>query len=234
MAALVIYSEDDSIQTYRIENDLTTIGRHPESDIVLDSASASGRHASIKKSGSNCFVNDLGSSNGTRVNGADVEEALLRNGDRVSFGDVQCLYYTGEPPSSAELKKAVAPATAVPVPANNAPLPAPTVMAAEKPSELPRASARPALSPVRRAYSRNAPSDYPDDAGGGCMNAAIVIGLFIVAFIVGLSLRHSREMNGNFINDFMAKLTEKVPTVKFERKEDEKKGEAKDSDGEMK
>jgi hypothetical protein len=75
---------------------------------------------------------------------------------------------------------------------------------------------------VRRAYSRVTPGEYPDTTGSGCMTAAIVIGLFACAFIVGLSLRHMKEMNGNFITDFMTKLTEKVPTIKVERKEDAK------------
>ncbi|MBL9180625.1 MAG: hypothetical protein JNN17_00670, partial [Verrucomicrobiaceae bacterium] len=98
------------------------------------------------------------------------------------------------------------------------PLPAPEKQFIEPPPPQ-QAVARAPLSPVRRAYSRNAPSEYPDPTGSGCMTAAIVIGLFVCAFIVGLSLRHMKEMNGNFITDFTSKLFEKVPTIKVERQE---------------
>jgi pSer/pThr/pTyr-binding forkhead associated (FHA) protein len=216
MAAVVLYMEDDSIKVQRLESETTSIGRHPESDVVLTCASSSGRHAAIKQVGSDFFVQDLGSSNGTRVNGAEVEEAKLKDGDRIGFGDVQAVFYAGEPPSQDQIK------TKAPVsePVKKVvALPVPEKQIIEPPSP-PKAVARAPLSPVRRAYSRSTPSEYPDTTGSGCMTAVIVIGLFICAFIVGLSLRHMKEMNGNFITDFVQKITDKVPTIKVERKED--------------
>jgi hypothetical protein len=219
MAALVLYSEDESSRICRLEDDSTSIGRHPQSHIVLTSGSASGRHAVIENVGGVFYVKDLGSSNGTRVNGAEVEEAKLKDGDRVSFGDEQAVFYAGEPPAQGELKAKPAVAAA---PVVVTALPVPQVLPAERAMDGPP-PARPKLSPVRRAYSKNnTPSDYPDDVGGGCMTAAIVVGIFVVAFLVGLGLRHSKEMNGNFITDFMSKLTEKVPTVEFKKKDEKK------------
>jgi hypothetical protein len=98
---------------------------------------------------------------------------------------------------------------------------------------------RPRLSPVRRAYAKNStPSDYPDDTGGGCMTAAIVIGMFVTAFVIGLSLRHHKEMNGNFLTDFVAKMTAKLPSIELKEKdkeeEEKKSGEAEKDGGESK
>ncbi len=217
MAAVVFYMEDDSTLVHQLEKETTTVGRHPQSDVVLTCASSSGRHAEIKESDGTYFVQDLGSSNGTRINGAEIEEAKLKDGDRIGFGDVQAIFYAGEPPRAADLKAAGKP----PAPVAKA-LPVPEVLPTEPPAS---GSSRPArsLSPVRRAYNRNASATgYPDTTGSGCMNAVIVVGLFFVAFIVGLMLRHSKEMNGNFINDFIEKLGEKVPTIKVERKVDDK------------
>lgn len=213
MAAVVFYMEDDSTLVHRLEKDSTSVGRHPQSDVVLTSASSSGRHAVIKKTDDGWYVQDLGSSNGTRVNGAEIEEALLKDGDRVGFGDVQAVFYAGEPPAMAEIKKA---APTVPKA-----LPVPDAPPSEKPAAAPQPAARARVSPVRRAYSRSSASSYPDTSTNGCMNAIVVIGIFLVAFLAGLYLRHHKEMNGDFISDFIEKLTDKVPKVKIERKADE-------------
>ena len=214
MASVVFYMEDGNTLVHKLENEVTTIGRHPESLVVLTCPSSSGRHAVIKQAEDGVYVHDLNSSNGTRVNGAEVEEAKLKDGDRIGFGDVQAIFYAGEPPSMDQIR-AKAPASE---PVRKAvSLPAPERQIIEPPP--PQKAVRAPMSPVRRAYSRSAPGEYPDTTGSGCMTAAIVIGLFVCAFIVGLSLRHMKEMNGNFITDFMGKLFEKVPTIKVERQE---------------
>jgi len=65
-----------------------TIGRSTECDLHLDSASISRHHARVEWDW-NCFVvADLGSRNGTRVNGAAISRAPLESGDVVAFGDV--------------------------------------------------------------------------------------------------------------------------------------------------
>jgi len=228
MAAVVFYMEDDSTKVQRLESETTSIGRHPENDVVLTCPSSSSRHAAIKKAGDDFYIQDLGSSNGTRVNGADVEEAKLKDGDRIGFGDVQAVFYAGEPPSLTQIKGLPAgpgqAKQAVPLPpplspSTGAPPPPPS----SPPTMPPQgAASRASLSPVRRAYSRPNVMEYPDTTGSGCMTAGIVVGLFFCAFLAGLSLRHHKEMNGNFISDFTNKVFQKVPTIKVERKEDSK------------
>lgn len=65
----------------------SVIGRHPQSDLVVAAQSVSRRHAQIEQSGGAVVLTDLGSSNGTFVNGERVQRRTLRNGDRVSFGE---------------------------------------------------------------------------------------------------------------------------------------------------
>jgi hypothetical protein len=64
-----------------------TVGRLPECDIALTDANVSRRHAEFRASGRNFVVADLGSTNGTKVNGTRIEgEQILRDGDTISFG----------------------------------------------------------------------------------------------------------------------------------------------------
>jgi predicted thioesterase len=63
-----------------------TIGRLPESTVVVNDANVSRRHAEIRRSGNEVVVVDLGSTNGTRVNGATVRERVLSDGDNIVVG----------------------------------------------------------------------------------------------------------------------------------------------------
>jgi hypothetical protein len=62
------------------------LGRLPECAVVLDDPNVSRRHAEIRRRGSDVYVVDLGSTNGTRVNGLRVKEQLLNDGDEIEVG----------------------------------------------------------------------------------------------------------------------------------------------------
>ena len=62
------------------------LGRLPESAVVLNDPNVSRRHAEIRRRGSDVVVVDLGSTNGTRVNGMRVKEQLLNDGDEIEVG----------------------------------------------------------------------------------------------------------------------------------------------------
>ena len=85
MATLVFYLDESTSMTHVLEPGTTTVGRHPDSIIVLDFASVSGHHAVIELQDDGCLVIDQQSSNGTRINGADIEEAMLQDGDEVEI-----------------------------------------------------------------------------------------------------------------------------------------------------
>jgi hypothetical protein len=68
----------------------TTIGRHENNSIVFDDPSISSHHAEITQINERMVVRDLGSTNGTTVNGTPVIEAFLSQGDTLRFGSIHC------------------------------------------------------------------------------------------------------------------------------------------------
>lgn len=65
------------------------VGRSPNADIVIGAGYVSARHARFSLMGTNLFVEDLGSTNGTAVNGQLIEAPTsLNNNDVVNVGDV--------------------------------------------------------------------------------------------------------------------------------------------------
>jgi len=92
LAALLIRSESGESIPHDLVEESYTIGRAPESSIRLEDVSVSGRHAEIVVVEQNCYLKDLGSTNGTVVNGQPVKETQLRAGDRIRFGKVEACY----------------------------------------------------------------------------------------------------------------------------------------------
>lgn len=64
------------------------IGRQPSSDLWLDDPTVSKHHADLRRTDEGWMLVDVGSSNGTRVNGWRIHDALLREGDLVELGAV--------------------------------------------------------------------------------------------------------------------------------------------------
>ncbi len=74
---------------FSLAESIITIGRHPESNLVLADPNVSRNHAEIRPQGDRFAVVDLGSTNGTKVNGVRVTTQLLDDGDEVSFGNTK-------------------------------------------------------------------------------------------------------------------------------------------------
>lgn len=72
----------------------TTIGRGSECDLVLDEPEMSRQHACIESTGSGIYLRDLGSVNGTYVNGIAVRDAVLKTGDQIAFDQNRFLLET--------------------------------------------------------------------------------------------------------------------------------------------
>jgi hypothetical protein len=68
------------------------IGRLPECGVVLQDSNVSRRHAEVRRNGDAVVVTDLGSTNGTRVNGNTVREHFLVSGDEVSVGSTRLVF----------------------------------------------------------------------------------------------------------------------------------------------
>jgi pSer/pThr/pTyr-binding forkhead associated (FHA) protein len=92
MPKLTIRSESGEATSHDLVEDTYTIGRAPENSIRLEDNSVSGRHAELAVVAENCWLKDLGSTNGTLINGQPVTEAQLRAGDRIRFGKVDASF----------------------------------------------------------------------------------------------------------------------------------------------
>ena len=92
MPMLVGVSSDYKGEKFELEADDISIGRTDENAITLNNASISGAHCALKKEGASYLLKDLGSTNGTRVNGQPVTEVLLQNRDVVHFGALEFIY----------------------------------------------------------------------------------------------------------------------------------------------
>ena len=94
-ALLVVKRGANAGSTFLIDKDVTTAGRHPESDIFLDDVTVSRRHAEVRRTGGTFSVRDLGSLNGTYVNRERVEEANLASGDELQIGKFKLVFFAG-------------------------------------------------------------------------------------------------------------------------------------------
>jgi FHA domain/zinc-ribbon domain len=94
-ALLVVRRGPNAGSRFLLDNDLTTVGRHPESDIFLDDVTVSRRHAEFYRQGSRFTVRDVGSLNGTYVNRERIEETDLSGGDEVQVGKFRLMFLLG-------------------------------------------------------------------------------------------------------------------------------------------
>lgn len=151
MPNLLISLADGTQVPVDLLNEETFIGRLPENDIAIDDESLSGRHARFVLKDGTCELHDLQSTNGTFVNGTQIEGALLSHGDQVQFGSLLAEFQSFETAADS---------------AN----PAPGVQSADEPAQLvggnepaaapgPMQSRRPAnfatISPLKRAPANN-------------------------------------------------------------------------------
>ena len=90
---LVVRSGATAGQRISLELPLTRLGRHPQSDVSLDDITVSRRHAEIERLAEGGYeIRDVGSLNGTYVNGERVEKGPLRNGDEVQIGKFRMVF----------------------------------------------------------------------------------------------------------------------------------------------
>jgi pSer/pThr/pTyr-binding forkhead associated (FHA) protein len=88
------YLRDLSKQDHFLEQSVTRLGRAIENEIVIVSKRASREHAHIRRDGRRVFLDDLGSTNGTFLNGERVlGSAQLRDGDQISVGDITFTFH---------------------------------------------------------------------------------------------------------------------------------------------
>ena len=92
VAKLVMTSSSGEKQEYPLTKETTTIGRKPNNDVHVDNLSVSGKHARIITILEDSFLEDLGSTNGTYVNGKLIKKHALMNDDVITLGKYQITF----------------------------------------------------------------------------------------------------------------------------------------------
>jgi len=96
-ALLIVQRGSGAGSRFLLDADVTTIGRHPDSDIFLDDITVSRHHAKFSRTADGITVQDLGSLNGTYVNRTLLDGVTtLKMGDEVQVGKFRLVFYTGE------------------------------------------------------------------------------------------------------------------------------------------
>jgi len=104
MAKLIVNPTSSARREIPLARALLSIGRDPSNDVVLPDAMVSRRHAVIEHRGTQYFIRDCNSSNGSLVNGDKVSERGLRDGDLVAIGTARLLFREEVSPEEAAAK----------------------------------------------------------------------------------------------------------------------------------
>jgi FHA domain len=122
MAKLILSVDGQVLKEFTLSKERTLIGRKPHNDIQVDNLAVSGEHAAIITILNDSFIEDLGSTNGTMVNGKPIKKHFLQNNDVVEIGKHKLKYFNDAPTatSAADFEKTMiirSPAKAAPPPA---------------------------------------------------------------------------------------------------------------------
>jgi len=152
MAKLILSLEGSVIREIPLDKERITIGRKAQNDIQIENLAVSGEHACIVTILNDSFLEDLGSTNGTVVNGNQIKKHILQNNDVIEIGKYKMKYVmeaaTAAAPAAAEdfektmVMRSPPKVSAAPRPAAPAAAPKP----AAPPAPMP-AAAPPTLAP---------------------------------------------------------------------------------------
>jgi hypothetical protein len=181
MAKLILSLEGSVIREVPLDKDRVTIGRKATNDIQIENLAVSGEHACIVTILNDSFLEDLGSTNGTLVNGNAIKKHILQNNDVIEIGKYKMKYVVeaagaaaaAQPPAEDFERtmvmrappRATAPKPAAPAPAAPAAPPKPVAPAAAPP-------AAPAAAPAAPAPKPAAPTPAPAPAAAAPKPAA--------------------------------------------------------------
>src|ERR1051325_4338259 len=96
MAKLIMSLDNAVIRELPLDKERITIGRKPHNDIQIDNLAVSGEHALIVTILNDSFLEDLGSTNGTLVNGNPIKKHILHSHDVIEIGKYKIKYVSGE------------------------------------------------------------------------------------------------------------------------------------------
>ena len=154
MAKLILSMDGLILKEYTLAKERTTIGRKPHNDIQIDNLAVSGEHAVVVSILNDSFLEDLGSTNGTLVNGQQIKKHFLQNNDVIELGKYKLKYLheqTGQAKAADFEKTMVLRPGAMKAMQPPAAGPAPAPAAAHPPTP-PAAAHAPGAAPAARSF----------------------------------------------------------------------------------
>lgn len=103
MPRLVLSLDGVVLREVNLAKERTTIGRRSHNDLVIDNLAVSGEHAVVFATGSDVYLEDLGSTNGTTVNGQPIKKHLLQSGDVIEIGKYRLKFLADGASSESEV-----------------------------------------------------------------------------------------------------------------------------------
>ena len=147
MAKLILSVDGQVLKEHVLSKERTLIGRKPHNDIQIDNLAVSGEHAAIITILNDSFIEDLGSTNGTMVNGKPIKKHFLQANDVIEIGKHKLKYFNDAPSqtSTADFEKTMIIRTpskpAAPAPAPSAPAAPAPAAPAQAPAPAPERAA---------------------------------------------------------------------------------------------
>jgi pSer/pThr/pTyr-binding forkhead associated (FHA) protein len=92
-ALLIVKRGANAGARFLLDQDVTTVGRHPNADIFLDDVTVSRRHAEFLREGKKFLVRDLASLNGTYFDGQRIEQVSVTDGSEVQVGKFRLTFF---------------------------------------------------------------------------------------------------------------------------------------------
>jgi predicted component of type VI protein secretion system len=174
-------------QTFNLDQDMTNMGRGPSNEIVINHAQVSRQHARLTRQGGTMVLEDLGSTNGTYVNGVRLTAPqTLNNGDVIGLGDTVTFTFHG-PTVGAEDTVVARPSAQVSRPDTVVAPPSPSPPRAESPpayAAAPSPSYTPPPSTVEESEEK--PGRTWVWIGCGCLVLLVVlacVGVFVLDYL---------------------------------------------------
>lgn len=123
MPKLVVAIDGVVLKEVSLAKERTTLGRRPYNDIVIDNLAVSGEHAVLHMIGSDVYLEDLNSTNGTYVNAVAVQKRTLKDNDVIEVGGCRIHYRARSvaPAAGVPVHVAVASESSAPIPLSAAP-----------------------------------------------------------------------------------------------------------------
>ena len=97
-----------------LTEDTITLGRVADNAIQIEDASVSSHHAELTRDGDEYLLKDLDSTNGTRLNGEAHSEGRLKDGDQITFGNIETIYESENPADAQPMPEEAAAAVRPP------------------------------------------------------------------------------------------------------------------------